>query len=94
MAVERAGDAELAIDRVRRGQQLPCGLAAQDKVRALARGEKKGGIRLAAAELLDTERPGEALDAVAQVALESGHIELLPLRNRHRAREFLAVHDP
>jgi len=53
--VQRADDAELALDRVRRGQQLARRLAAQ-RIVPSRRGDAVGRVRLSAAELLDLER--------------------------------------
>ena len=76
----RAGEAahhrELAIDRMRRRQQLGRrpGLGAHD-VSACRRQQLIGRIRLAALELLDGERAGEAGQVLAEVALERGDVE-------------------
>jgi hypothetical protein len=56
--VERAGHAELAVDRVRGREQLARRLAPQH-VAARGRLEKIGGIGLAALELAHAERPRE-----------------------------------
>ena len=59
MRVQRADDAEFAVDRMRRRQQLAGRLAAQH-VAPRRRLQQIGRVRLSALELLDRQRPGEA----------------------------------
>ena len=64
---QRAHHAVLAVDRVRRGQELPGRLLPQHV--ALAAGEeKKGRVRLPALELAHRERSARTLDMRAHVA--------------------------
>jgi hypothetical protein len=91
LPAERRDDAMLAIDGVRRGQQLARGLAAHH-VALAGRGEAERGIRLAAAKLLDRHRAAKSLDVVAHPRFERGHVEALLLLHLHRAG-VLVAHD-
>src|SRR5207237_2439873 len=69
LRVKAADRAELAVDRMRRRQQLAGWLAAQD-VTACRRLEEVGRVRLAALELPHRERPAEALHLLGQIGFE------------------------
>ena len=76
------------IDSVRRGQQLARRLPAQDI--ALAPGlEHERGIGLAALELFGLQRPRKSLHVLAEVAFQFGHVEAMPLLDRHRTDEIV-----
>ena len=87
---ERRDDAVLALHRVRRGQELARRLAAQD-VLAAARRQVVGRVRLAAAELLDSERAGKAGHVQAHVALERAQVEAMLLPDLRGARDHPVV---
>ena len=89
--MQRADDAEFAIDRMRRGQQLARRLAAQH-VSAARRLQQISRVRLAAFELLHAERTGEALHLRRQKFLETRGIK--PQRGRRllgAGKSLLAV---
>src|SRR3979409_241979 len=54
--------------------------------------QPEGGIGLAAPELFDFEISREACDVLAQIAFQTGHIEAMPLLDRHLADELL-IHE-
>src|SRR5579859_1417985 len=73
----------LALDRMRRRQQLPGRLAAQHIFLSVGSRQAVGGIRLSALELLD------GADAEAEEFLERALIDAMPLVDRLRADELL-----
>src|SRR5206468_5130245 len=83
-------DAELALDRVRRRQQLRrrawLGAHRVDRSR---RDQLVGRIRLAAFELLDAERPGEVRQLALQMVLKRRDVERVALSHGLRADELL-----
>ena len=85
-APQRRQHAVLALDGMRRGQQLSRRLAAYH-VAAGGGADPVGGIALAAAELLDLDRAAKTLD----VALEKGEkrvaVDFVRRTHRHRAGE-------
>jgi hypothetical protein len=83
-AGERRHHAILAVDRVRRRQQLPRGLAPQD-VAAGARGDPVGRVRLPALELLDAELARERPDVPSDVRREPRDVEGVDRRDELRA---------
>ena len=91
---QRGDHTELALDRVRRGQQLRrrAGLGAQHPALAAA-GENVGRVGLPAPELPDLERPGKSFDAGPQIALERPDVETMALLYRHGADELSAHRD-
>ncbi len=84
---ESRDHAELALDRVRRGQELRRrpGLGAQHVVLSPA-ADQIGRVRLAAFELLRAERAGKAV--LAQIRLQRSQVEALVLPDRHRPGEL------
>ena len=86
LAMERADDAEFAIDRMRRGQQFSRRLSPQH-VAPRRRFDEIGRIGLAALELADRGRAGKARHLVAQIDFEPRHIEAQPLGDVPRARK-------
>ncbi len=85
--LERRDHAELALDRVRRRQELRrrTGLGAQHVVLSRA-ADQIGRVRLAAPELLHAERAGKAV--LAEISLQRTHVEGLVLPDRHRPGEL------
>ena len=75
---ERGEDRILAVDGVRRWQQLSRRLLAQDE-RALGGLQVKRGIGKAALKLPHGDGTSEPLDVLARVALERGHVEAVRL---------------
>ena len=79
LAAKRAHHPRFALDRMGAGQQLARRLAAQDEGPARRRVEPVGRVGLAALELADGQRPGEAVDMVCHPSLERGDVEAQPL---------------
>ena len=88
-AGERGHHAVLAIDRVRRGQQLARGLAAQHVALSPAM-SRKVGLDWPPLNCSTSSGPAEAVDVAAQVRLQRRHVEALLLGYRHGAAELLA----
>ena len=74
LRMQRADDAIFAVDRVRRRQQLARRLAAQD-VTPRRRLQEISRVRLAALELLDCQRAGEARHMRVEISLKPRGIE-------------------
>jgi len=85
--VQRTDHAILAVDRMRRRQQLARRLSAQ-RVALAAGAEAIGRIRLPPLELLDLERPAEILDVRAQVRFELRGVEPMTFLDRLGADEL------
>ena len=85
LGVQRADRLELAVDRMRGGEQLARRLAPQH-VFARRRFQHVGRIRLAAAELLHGERALEARRVRREVGLQPRHIEAQRRRDLLGAR--------
>jgi len=83
--VERRDDPELAIDRMRRRQQLAGRFAAQHIAPAGTVGQAIGRIGLAAAELLDAKRGYETRDLVGHERRQRPLIEPVLFLHRRRA---------
>ena len=90
---QRGDHAELALDRMRRGQQFRRGPGLGAHRIALAAGAQPiSRVGLAALELLDFEAACEPLDMRAQIRVQPGDVEALLLRHRHGADEL--IHHP
>src|SRR5437588_7503587 len=81
--VQRADDAVLAPDRMRRGQQLAGGLAPQHEAPPVGGGDAVGGIGLAALELLEPAHPE------LQILFEALDIDAMPVLDGLGADELL-----
>ena len=84
-AAERRDHPIFAVDGMGAGQQLAGRLAAQH-VGAGGRDELVGRVGLAALELLDGERPGEAVDVGRQPLLEFGAVEAMRVADLRSCR--------
>src|SRR5207302_204881 len=81
--VERRNHLVFAIDRVRGGQELARGLAAQHVFASVRSAQAVSRVRLSALELLDLR------NAEAEIFFERGGIDPMPLLDRLRADELL-----
>ena len=98
---EGGDDAVLAVDLMGRGDQLPRRFLAQHEVAAAlchVGGDEEGRVGMTRIELTDFESAAIALELLAEVAVEGGHVETVALHHgdgvsvcRHAASSVMSA---